>query len=449
MAGEPDTIVAAATAKGPAPRGVIRLSGPCAAACAAAVVRAGAADVRGSGRGVLETSVAVTADGDGPAVPARLLVFRAPRSFTGEDVVEIHLPGAPVLLDLVQDRLVRAGARPAHAGEFTRRAFLNGRIDLTRAEAVLALTRARDRAGRRAALAWLDGAIERRIAGLRDAIHGVLVPLELSLDFSDQDVEIPVPPEAMRRLGTAEAEAAALASGARIRPLAASRPRVVLEGPPNAGKSTLFNRLVGREAALVDGAAGTTRDVLLGETETAGLRVVVADTAGWGVGTTEADREAHRHRARTLREADLVLEVRDARRVRPDRAPPGARRLRALTHADLVDPGPACLPGEVPVCGLTGAGVDELRARLATAVAGPDRGAAEGGPPEVNLRHAAALRAAAASIAAARRALDAGAGAEFVAADLRAALAELDPITGADATQDVLDRIFSEFCIGK
>jgi len=358
--------------------------------------------------------------------------------------VEFHLAGSPLLLEIAQELCVREGARVAEAGEFTRRAYLNGRLDLTRAEAVLAMIRARDDEERRAALALLEGGLERRLAVIRDRVLRALVPLELALDFSDQDVEILSGADMAPDMERSARELEDLASGAQEAGVQRSCFRVALQGPANAGKSSLFNRLLGEDVSLVTRIAGTTRDALTGEMEVGGVRIELVDTAGDGVTNTLADMRAHEVRRRQLREADLILEVRDLRNaaVAPDPGRPG--RLRVWTHADQV-PGELGT-GDLVVSNLTGVGVDEVRREigrwLGESVAGV-------GPLLITGRQASALRAAADAVRRARGGFAREDGLELVASDLRDALHHLRVLTGESASDDVLDRIFSEFCIGK
>jgi len=440
-----DVIVALSTPEGPAPRGILRLSGAGARELAARIFKPHPSghDPRSLERGVCRGFLVLGRSG----VTCEASLWLHPRgaSFTGEDLVEMHLPGSPPLLQAVQGLLVRLGARLAGPGEFTRRAFENGRIDLTRAEAVAAVIRAADDEEREAALALLEGGLEKRVAVLRDRIVGCLVHLEVSLDFSDQDLDVDLPPDLDVTLREVEAEVAELAGRSRER---AGRPRarVVLEGPANAGKSSLFNSLLGAEEALVSRLPGTTRDVVLAEFEVSGMPIQLVDTAGDDVLRVEADRLAHRQRRRFLREADLVLEVRDGRRTngRPPRRRPG--RLRVHTHADLLEASGG-MEGEVLiVSNVTGTGLDRLRDAMVRSL----RRAREGRSGLlINARHGEAFSRVREHLERGRRALREGLGPELVAADLRAALLTLGGVTGEVTDQLVLDRIFSSFCIGK
>jgi tRNA modification GTPase len=442
-----DTIVAVASARGPAARGVVRLSGRRAVALVAARCGVDAAAFPPRGAHARPAAFGLdtpTATVRGAQAPVELWVFRAPASYTGEDVVELHLPGSPALLDLVVRLCVADGARVADPGEFTRRAVEAGKLDLTRAEAVLAAVRARDDDELRRAQALLDGGLARELAGAVDRLTALLVPLELALDFSDQDVEIVAPVDHARKVAALAADLRRLAAapgGAVLRGLF----RVVLRGPANAGKSSLFNALLGRDAALAAPFRGTTRDPLTAEFERGGVRCVLTDTAGDDVFDGPLDAAAGAARERALGEADLVLEVRDVRRGGfPDAPPPGAPpALRVATFVDLA-PDVRVPAGALRVAAPTGEGIAALGDAIAAALS---RGA-DAAPFLVSARVAGAAAEAADALDRAVEALPTEPP-EFAASDLRAALRALRGLTHADPADPVLDRIFRDFCIGK
>jgi tRNA modification GTPase len=433
-----DPIWAVATAAGASARGVIRISGPDAFAAAARVVRPGPEVRRGAGPATVEVL--------GFAVPALLLTMPGPGSFTGEDVVELHLPGAPFLLESVGAAL-DPRARRAAPGEFSRRAFEHGRISLAEAEAVLDLIHATDldEAGR--AAATLRGGLRAAVAALRARIDDTRALLEAGLDFAEEETGAVDPSAWVPDLDAVLAELGALRSAL---PHGAPAGDLVLLGPANAGKSTLCNALLGRDEVLVSPRAGTTRDVLAVEIAP-GLRLLDApgdlDPADPGEpgGGSDPDREALAHRDRlvaaTAAAALLVLDPAQE----PQRLPAAGRLpvlAVVLTHADLAAGRrePPGLPPGVPVFhvdGLGGAGIEELRAfLLRRAVRGPDgRG----------VRVDAALGRARDAVA---RARTAGA-AELAAVELQDALAALDEVDGRSTPEDVLDRIFARFCLGK
>ncbi|MEZ6197641.1 MAG: GTPase [Planctomycetota bacterium] len=439
LRGIEDTIVAISTARAPAARGVIRLSGDRAFAVAESCLR-----VRSGERSLASLRWGVRRaifvfEGRGVGAPALVLGMRGPRSFTGEDLVEVHLPGAPVLLDLALDALLRAGARPAEAGEFTRRAFVHGRIDLAQAEAVAALVHAADEEERRAAMALLAEGAGRDLRDLASDIVELLVPLELELDFSDQDIEILPPRRLLADLEGLLARCARAADREAGEGRGEGRPRILLAGPANAGKSALFNRLGGEELALVTDRAGTTRDYLEVEIQIEGEPVVLVDSAGRDHEGGAADRAAHRLRDREAARADLVVEVRDGTAAAP------ASDL-VLTRADLV-PAARRGPGRW-VSSRTGEGLDDLRSALALALAERRRGSGAA-LAEHARRREAALREAREALGRAREAAAGELGPELVAADLHEALRALRALTGEELDSALLDRIMARFCIGK
>ncbi|MEE2712963.1 MAG: GTPase, partial [Planctomycetota bacterium] len=310
----------------------------------------------------------------------------------------------------------------------------------------LALIRARDDREREAAVALLEGGVERRAAVVRDRVLHALVPLELSFDFSDQDVEVPLPEGAVDGLRRSLVDLDALVEGVREQGAARGCYRAVLEGPANAGKSSLFNHLVGREDALVTPIPGTTRDVLCAEVEVEGCRFELVDTAGGDVTRAAADKEAHEQRRRRLREADLVIEVHDIRR-RPARA--RHDQVLVLTHTDLCGDDPLAESGTaLAVSNVTGDGVAAVRRAIAVRLVERSSSSANG-PVLITGRQAHGFRVARERIASAAEGLDRGEGPELIASDLHAALGHLREVIGEDVGDDVLDRVFRDFCIGK
>lgn len=468
-----DTIVAAATPRGPAVRAIVRVSGPRALPVAASAfegsVRAALAAAPGG------TRIAAALALDDVRVPAAAWIFRTPRSYTGEDLVEVHTLGAPALVDRLVAALASAGARPARPGEFTRRAFEMGRIDLTAAEAVLALSSAASDAAARAALRQLRGGLRREVEALRETVLDVLAEIEVAIDFAHEDLARELAPRArlFERLAAARASIDRILSREAGRAAPASgRPAALLYGPPNAGKSSLFNALAGSERALVSPRAGTTRDALVAAvegvdlidapgvapTEPSGGASGAAIEASGGAGAAAIEAQARAERL--LDAADAVLVVLDGSE--PLAGPAeralartrGRRRTVVLQKSDLprrIDPGALALdPGEHPllVSAATGAGLGSLRALLRAMAGEPSRGE-DGVAVAPNERHRAALGAAARALDAALAALAASAPAELAAIDLRAAADALAEVTGAACAEDVLDRIFARFCIGK
>ena len=365
-----------------------------------------------------------------------VIFFPAPHSYTGEDVVELQPHGSPRLLSLVLQRLLEhPGVRLAEPGEFTRRAFLNDRMDLASAEAVADLVAAQSEAAVRSAAAQLAGGLSSRIAQVKELLVPLHADLEAALDFPDESdgAEAQVRP----RLERALAELVALAAQGSAGALARRGAHVVLYGPVNAGKSTLFNALLGTTRALVDVEPGTTRDVLEATVELGGLAVTYVDTAGLRAqpGRVEALGIARAREA--LAAADLKVLV-----VPPEGCDekPDAATLVVRGKADVTGPAKA----ELRVSGLTGEGVEALKAELARRL-GVDSAQSIALASE---RHREALRRALEALRRGREALEVST-LEVVAGEIGVALHALGEITGEDARAELLDAIFRRFCIGK
>lgn len=432
------TIAAIATGPGGGGVGIIRISGPRALEAARRVC---AVSDRPPPR---EAKLVELVVGGAVVDSGLLLYFPEPRSYTGEDVVELHAHGSPRLLSLLLGEVLRAeGVRLADAGEFTRRAFLSGKLDLVRAEAVADLIAAESEAQVRAAAAQLHGDLSARVEELKALALGALAEVEGVLEFPDEaeGVEAGV----VGAVGAALEAIRALVRDAGRGALVRRGARVVLYGPVNAGKSTLFNRLVGAERALVDAEPGTTRDTLEVRLELEGLAVTLVDTAG-------LRREAGRLEAMGIARARQVLQGAD---VGVLVVPPGAgreeievwrgeveteRRLEVLGKADLE----AREVGMLRVSGVTGEGVEELRGAVAARLAGSAAGAAV----VASERHLECFREALAATE--RAATAAGVGAlEVAGGELKLAVEAFMRVTGEDATAAFLDAVFSRFCIGK
>ena len=391
---------------------------------------------------------------DGSAIDeALVLVFRAPHSYTGEDVVEFQTHGGRAAPSRVLDALLALGAAPAGPGEFTRRAFLNGRVALDRAEAVMDLVSAQGDRAARAAAEQLSGALGRRVDAIWEDLLALCADLEATLDFTDEEAEgLAAPIRFDERAAAIAGSLRDLAATARTGRLLREGALVVLSGPPNAGKSTLFNRLLGERRAIVAPEAGTTRDSLEETLLLGGIPVRLVDTAGLREAGSAVEREGV-ERARDLAaRADLVLALRPADEAPDDRAgvrSDGPRTLFVETKADLRPASRAEADAPLRVSAVTGEGIPELE-RAILAALGTDPAAGEGGVA-VSERHAALLREAAASVDEARAIFDDGAEAAAVpAADrLRDAAESLARITGRSYTESLLDAVFGRFCVGK
>jgi tRNA modification GTPase len=440
----------------------VRLSGPRACELCDALFDAGN-DGFAPGASYVAREGRLRLGGDWPPVPAAVYFMRAPTSYTREDVVEFHIVGAIPVLRALVSALLAAGARMAEPGEFTRRAYLNGRIDLAQAEAVQQVIRARNEAELRLSLANLRGALSEQVEALRAELIALCAQVETALDFADQDIEPIGKGELAQGVSRIRRRIEELAAGGRSRAVRAEVPRVLFCGAPNAGKSSLFNALLQTDRAIVSPHPGTTRDLIEATLAVRDLELNLIDSAGVGATTDDLERLAAGRSEAAAQTADIILLVIDSSRplAEADRtlltAADPVRSLVALAKRDLPQ---ACRAPEVQALapGLdvaetsarTGQGVAELAARLREMILSgrADRGAAH---YILEARHEAALREAAAALTRAGEIAATGDGLEFVALELRAALDALGVIVGpaGAGTEDILDRIFAEFCIGK
>ena len=440
-----DTIAAIATAAGGGV-GVIRLSGPEARSIALAHFQGfpATASARHIYHGWWCDAANERLD-EGLAV-----VFPAPHSYTGEDVVELQLHGGALNLRRCLAVCLDAGARLADPGEFTRRAFLNGKLDLTRAEAIADLVDARTDRALAQARTHIGGALAAVARDARERLLRLRAQLEVNIDFVDEDVPLIDPAGLAAEARALSTELAALAATHRRGRLLKDGARVVLVGRPNAGKSTLFNALLEADRAIVTAVPGTTRDVVDEAVDMLGVPVVLVDTAGI---RPTADLIEAAGVARTEREvagADLVVLAVTAAAAEPraelGAAAVGAPVVTAWTHADVA-PDAAPPAGACLVSSVTGAGLPALREAIVAALGGAaDPG---GGLVIARERQRAALDRAARALDDAARALDAGAPTELACVDVQEATDALAELVGITTIEDVLDRLFSAFCIGK
>ncbi len=419
-----DTIIAPATPPIGTSRAIVRVSGPKAhlALCALA-----SSEVDGIGRrvwrGVLRTSLG--------ACPGMLVLFDAPRTATGEDTGELHLPGNPWLVDaVVNDLTATHGCRMAEPGEFTRRAYMNGRIDLLQAEAVMALITASSSGSAKLAAGVLDGAWSRTLSGVMQQLELLCARMELSFDFDEEAAEQAGESRFAAELARLRAALSPLLTG----PVASSGlPVVVLAGAPNAGKSTLFNALSSRRIAAVSEEAGTTRDAVTAEVELAGVKLLLVDTAGRsGVGLgleAEADRAA----ADWLERANLIIECSET----DNDGTEDDTVLRVRTKADTSDS-----IGGLCVSAHSGIGIQELKKEISSRLAGTS--ASEPTAVPARLR-----RLVTEADSALGEASDANTPPEVTSAMCRQALSALRDAMGQGASADVLDAVFGNFCVGK
>jgi tRNA modification GTPase len=444
-----DTIVAISSPPGAGFRGLVRLSGPEAWAIAldgfepdaSAWITPPARAERRPGW--------LRVDGLRPLVPAALALWPGPRTFTGQPLAEIHTIGAAPLVEQILAQCLARGARLAAAGEFTLRAFLAGRLDLTRAEAVLGVIEARTPAQLDAALEQLAGGLAGPILALRDRLLDVLAHLEANLDFVDEADVDPLGRGALgASLTAAAAEVAALAARLRGRDRPDAHLRVVLIGPSNVGKSRLFNALLGREHAIVSPQAGTTRDYLASLCDCGGLTVTLIDTAGAEPAASAIAARAQDFRAGQMEQADLLLACQSADTADQHVAIPcDCPRIDVWTKNDLAAPAEIAHEDAFPTSAATGAGLGALRTAIAAVLNA--RAAEDDLPAGTAARCRASLVQAGQALEAASATVQEGGGDELVAVELHQALDELGRVVGAVVTDDILDRIFSRFCIGK
>jgi tRNA modification GTPase len=458
-----DTIVASATPPGRGGVAVLRISGPRVPAMLPALLGdAAAARVTANPRLAVNASFRAA---DGDALDSGLaLYFPAPHSYTGEDVLELHGHGGPVPVEAVIRRALELGARRAQPGEFTQRAYLNEKLDLAQAEAVASLIDAASDAAARAALRSLQGQLSQRVLALAELIGALRAQVEAAIDFADEDIEALSGPALRAQLAAVTAELHRLQGQCRQGRVLAEGLRVVIAGRPNAGKSTLLNRLAGHDAAIVTPLPGTTRDILREHILLDGLPLQVLDTAGLrdlapGASAGDAiEAEGIRRARAAMAQADHILFVIDAA------ADPGGEAYRAerarlpadvpvtLVFNKIDQAAPAAAGAAVPapaairLSALTGAGVEQLATHLKDCAGFT---ANDSGVISARARHLEALERVAACLAQAGEQLQARRAPELVAEELRHAQRALGEIVGVEDSDALLGRIFATFCIGK
>lgn len=387
------------------------------------------------------------------SVPVLVYCMPGPKTYTTETVVELHLPGSlPLIAELIS-ACCAAGARPARPGEFTERAFLNGRLDLAQAEGVAALIHARDRREQELATRLLTGDFSRRINALRASLLELAALLELDLDFSDQDVDVVSPEQVADRLSGLLAELNTLIDAQASQRSVHAGIRVALLGPPNAGKSTLFNALLGRKRAVVTDVAGTTRDALEEDLEFQGAPVRLMDTAGVFEANDDLTKESVRRTLDLLHTIDGCVVLATAEQWRAGAAttfdallPAGLPRMFCLSMADRESAQPDDGREWTPIAATTGLGLDGIQAAFQTWGRAREQESSE---YLISTRNLELLRRCREDC---DRALDGArgnAGFELVAADCRNAMGPLGDIVGAITSDEILGSIFGSFCIGK
>lgn len=442
-----DTIAAVSTPPGRGGIGIVRISGGEARAIAGKVLSfsAGAPAWR-----PWTSFLAELSDVDPHVV---VTYFAAPRSYTAEDVVEISCHGSPVVLRHALERACQAGARLAEPGEFTLRAFLNGRIDLPRAEAVRDLIEATTLYQARIAAQQAEGSVSRRLQPVKEQLLELIALLEAGIDFAEDDISVAPSAEILRRIDPVAAAISALISSFAYGKLVHDGFTLAIVGRPNVGKSSLFNRLLEQDRAIVTDIPGTTRDLVSETASLEGIPVKFVDTAGIRTGQDLVENLGIERSYRAMADADLTLvivdvstplDAQDHELIR--RARQQGKCLVAANKSDL--PARADIADALPVSALTGQGVELLRSGIVGALAPRGRLEQEGGFI-TSLRHEQLLREAREALEQARNATTLGIPHEMLLLDLYAALRPIDAITGATTADDILNRIFSTFCIGK
>ncbi|HEV2462057.1 MAG TPA: tRNA uridine-5-carboxymethylaminomethyl(34) synthesis GTPase MnmE [Ktedonobacterales bacterium] len=477
---ETDTIAAIATPPGLGGIGIVRVSGPDAFAVGLAVFRPAAGPASEPPPSHLLTYGHVVDPATGETIDEVLAAFmRAPRTYTRENVVELHAHGAPLVLRRILALCLAHGARAARAGEMTLRAFLNGRLDLAQAEAVMSLVNAESDAGRRLALRQLQGELSAWVEKARAAAMAALVRIEASIDFPEEEVPPPDPAELAGLIAEALGEVRALLAGADRGRILREGLRVVIAGRPNVGKSSLLNALLGTDRAIVTAVAGTTRDAIEERASIGGVVLHLVDTAGLSLTDDLIERIGVERSRAAARSADLLLfvldgsvplaaadrhaadELRGLRQPQPasgdgaradgQASPPLVLVLnktdlpQALCETDVQ----ALWPGAplVHTSAITSGGTATLEQSIASLALGG--GAYTSDPLVSSARHQDALRRASDHLTTAGAALANDVPLDLITIDLRAALEALGEITGETASVDLLDRVFAEFCIGK
>jgi tRNA modification GTPase len=478
--GGEDTICGIATPVGEGGIGIVRISGPNALTVAEKIIRLRSRKPLGGISShtlhladvvfppsslVHDESLGDSARPGAEIIDEALVVFmKGPRSFTAEDVVEIHCHGSNIVLGLVCDSCLNAGARLAQPGEFTRRAFVNGRLDLSQAEAVLDTIRAKSEAGLKMAQRHLRGELGRQVGELRARLLRLLAELEAGIDFSEEDIAFVGREELVASLEETFCEINRMLDtserGGRLRDGA----RVIIVGRPNVGKSSLLNSLLGVDRAIVTNIPGTTRDVIEESVVWDGFMVALVDTAGLRETDDVVEQEGIKRTKSAIERGDVILYVVDATEVYngdlswPVVAGGGGSSLVVMSKSDLVDDGQIGrlanlvelrTGGKVIVTSVrTGAGLDMLRSAIRSCLS-PQTFEPNEGAVVTNVRHRHALERAGVAVQQALESVGNNAEPEFVVVDLRDAADALGEVTGAITSDEILNLIFSEFCIGK
>ena len=437
-----DTIAAIATPPGEGAIAMVRISGPDAAPILARIFKSSAKTPAPR-----QAIFGKIHDGDEVLDQVLVTTFQAPASFTGEDMAEITCHGGILLAARILETVLRSGARAADAGEFSQRAFFNGKIDLTRAEAIMDIIRARTAPALRAAALQLEGRLGKEIMALRDTVLEVVAHIEAWIDFPEEGIDPATGRHLLAKINAALERTQRLLSTADEGRVLREGIRVAIVGLPNAGKSSLLNRLLGMDRAIVSEVPGTTRDTIEESACLRGILFRLTDTAGLRETNDPVEREGVARSGRAMESADLVLHIFDASATTPP-APLNDREILVANKCDLLPTESLKHTGAIAVSSLTGEGFDALLDAMTNAN-GSKHAVTGDSLAAINARHKALLESAATSLRAAAELVQTSAPPELAAVELRSALDALGRIVGATDTEDILGEIFSRFCIGK
>jgi len=444
-----DTIVAAATPPGTGGIGIVRISGP--------EVPSIAQQIFGALPQPRLATLGKFHDASGEPVDSGLaLYFPEPGSFTGEPVLELHGHGGPVVLRLLVDAAVSLGARQAQPGEFSKRAFLNDKLDLAQAEAIADLIGSGTSQAARAALRSLSGAFSRAVDALQEQLVKLRLHVEAAIDFPEEETDFLSDDELLARIDDCEKAFLALGEETRAGRILRDGYQVIIVGKPNAGKSSLLNLLSGQEAAIVTEVAGTTRDILREQIDIDGLLVELVDTAGLRDDPNQIEAEGIRRAREAIRNADAVLWIQDASAKETESPaalgedlPAGVPVIAARNKIDLTGLTAGLAndkPRVINISAKTADGTDTLREEIKKLAGHKDTGE---GSFTARRRHVEALKRAEEHFGSGKKALEESEAGELLAEELRLAQVALGEITGSFTSDDLLGKIFSEFCIGK
>jgi tRNA modification GTPase len=442
-----ETIAAISTPPGEGAIALVRISGPAAVSIAEKIFRGKKRPSRFASH--IQYFGDIVTESGGLIDEVMMSIHRAPASYTGEDIVEISCHGGTLVTAKVLEACLHAGARGARPGEFTERAFLNGKMDLTQAEAVIDLIRARTDLALRSATEQLEGKLGEQIKGIRDSLVDLLAHVEASIDFSEEGIA-PDEGNSLRvRLDSVREQIAALLATADHGRILRDGVRVVIYGATNAGKSSLLNRLLGYERVIVSDAPGTTRDTIEETVNLCGVPVRLLDTAGLRTSTSDIEREGIARTERSLQKADLRLHIIDRNAAPPAHFEQNANgnELLVLNKSDLPEHPEWKNTNALRVSCLTGDGLgaleNEILSRISKQNLRPESALA------INMRHRDCLRRALEACDRARKTLDKTFSPEYLSVDLNEALEAVGEVIGTVGVEQILDSVFGQFCIGK